>query len=401
MKALVTATHHFYLDAENRAWTSNASFGYPFWQRYLDVFDEITVLARAKRVNRISDDVILASGDNVSILSLPEYVGTSGYLRNYFKIRQVIKGALAADSAVVLRLASVIGTQVWRMMPGSRPYGVEVVGDPYDVFTPGLMRHPLRPFLRWYFPRILRKQCKQAAAASYVTETSLQKRYPPGADTYSTYYSSVIVTKDQFVQQARRWDSTSHTFRLIMVGPLRQLYKAPDVLLEAFGRLVSRGKELELVYVGGGQFLEMLQRRANELGVENRVRFTGQLSQREEILAELDAADLFVLPSHQEGLPRAMIEAMARALPCIGTPVGGIPELISHDALVTPGNIDELAEKIDEVLSDPQRITKMSTNNLEKARTYEQSVLRERRQQFYQYLHDRTEPWLNTKEARM
>ena len=62
--------------------------------------------------------------------------------------------------------------------------------------------------------------------------------------------------------------------------------------------------------------------------LRDRVRFRGQLTTPVDVRAELDRADLFVLPSRQEGLPRAMIEAMARALPCIGSSVGGIPELL-------------------------------------------------------------------------
>ena len=62
------------------------------------------------------------------------------------------------------------------------------------------------------------------------------------------------------------------------------------------------------------------------------------------VTEQLDAADVFVLPSRQEGLPRAMIEAMARSLPCVGSDVGGISELIP-DWVVPPNDPQALALK--------------------------------------------------------
>ena len=122
------------------------------------------------------------------------------------------------------------------------------------------------------------------------------------------------------------------------MGTLEQLYKAPDVLLDAVGQCFRQGLDLELVWIGGGQYQQQLEARAKELGLSPRVRFLGQLPAGDAVRGELDRADLFVLPSRQEGLPRAMLEAMARGLPCIGSTVGGIPELLPAEDLVPPGD---------------------------------------------------------------
>jgi glycosyltransferase involved in cell wall biosynthesis len=89
----------------------------------------------------------------------------------------------------------------------------------------------------------------------------------------------------------------------------------------------------------------------------------------------LDKADVFVLPSYQEGLPRAMIEAMARALPCIGSTVGGIPELLNQEDMIPPGNVAALADKIRSVVTNPERMNMMSARNWEKAKKYDLMVL--------------------------
>jgi glycosyltransferase involved in cell wall biosynthesis len=96
-----------------------------------------------------------------------------------------------------------------------------------------------------------------------------------------------------------------------------------------------------------------------------------------------------------------MIEAMARALPCIGTTVGGVAELLPEEDLVKPNNASELSFRIEEILSDPQRRAAMSARNLARAQEYRSHILRERRIAFYEILRARTEEWLKTVRGRM
>jgi glycosyltransferase involved in cell wall biosynthesis len=158
--------------------------------------------------------------------------------------------------------------------------------------------------------------------------------------------------------------------------------------------------DLELTIVGGGQHLREMEARAAALGIGSLVHFTGNLATGQAVRAELDRADLFTLPSRQEGLPRAMIEAMARGLPAIGSTVGGIPELLPADDLFPPNDVPALAAKIREVLGDPERMARASARNLAKAREYSQEVLTPRRQALYTHVRTRTEEWLRKKSGR-
>ncbi|HEY9662952.1 MAG TPA: glycosyltransferase, partial [Allocoleopsis sp.] len=88
--------------------------------------------------------------------------------------------------------------------------------------------------------------------------------------------------------------------------------------------------------------------------------------------------------------------AMARGLPCIGSRVGGIPELLSVDDLVPPNDAPALANKISEVLIDPVRLATMSARSCEQAKQYKREVLRDRRITFYRYLREATEAWLES-----
>jgi glycosyltransferase involved in cell wall biosynthesis len=124
-----------------------------------------------------------------------------------------------------------------------------------------------------------------------------------------------------------------------------------------------------------------------------RIRFPGQVTAGEPIRRILDAADLFVLPSRTEGLPRALIEAMARALPCIGSAVGGITELLYASELVPAGDPAALAAKIQDVLRDPLRMETMSRRNLAAAWEYCDCAIAERRRHFYEHVRDYTQRW--------
>jgi len=86
-----------------------------------------------------------------------------------------------------------------------------------------------------------------------------------------------------------------------------------------------------------------------------------------------------------------MIEAMARGLPCLGSQVGGIPELLPPENLVPPGDAGALARKIAEVVADSGRLARMSARNLDDATGYREEALTGRRRSFYRHVRELTE----------
>ncbi|MCS6840430.1 MAG: glycosyltransferase family 4 protein [Roseiflexus sp.] len=392
MRVVVPLEHHFDRTPDGVVWTQT-QFPYRFWQRYLEVFDQVRVVARVRDVPRAAPDWQRADGRHVSFAAVPEYVGPRQYLLRLPQILAAVRGVIGAEDAVILRVSSQIASLLYpSLRREGRPYGVEVVSDPYNVFAPGAVRHPLRPFFRWLFPYQLRRQCAHAAAACYVTEHALQRRYP--CPSFSVAASDVELPDEAIVSAPRPLRVPGAPFRLVFVGSLGQLYKAPDVLLDAVALCVRAGVDLTLTLLGDGKHRPELEERARRLGIADRVVFRGQVTAGAAVRAALDAADLFVLPSRHEGMPRAMIEAMARALPCIGSTVGGIPELLPPEDLVPPGDAPALAERIREMLASPERMTQASARNLERARAFAESRLRERRLAFFRYVREQTEAWL-------
>ncbi len=395
MNVVVTLDDRFDRTPDGRVWTQT-TFPYSFWSRYLQVFDSVRVVARVRDVPNVPSDSKEANGERVSFAAIPYYIGPWQYLLKAWLVWRSARNAVNTNDAVILRVSSPITFPIQSMLRQTgRPYAVEVVADPYDLFAPGSVTHPLRPFFRWSSPRQLRRDCVEAAAAAYVTKEALQQRYP--CPNFSVGVSDVDLPEQALVSSSRL-PRQGGTFNLIFVGTMDQLYKAPDVLIDAVAAGVQEGIDLKLTLIGDGKHRSELEARAKSLGLGERVSFLGQLSGGNAVIAQLDLADLFVLPSHQEGLPRAMVEAMARALPCIGSTVGGIPELLPPEDMIPPGDVAALAGKIRDVTTDPKRMAQMSARNLEKAKEYRDRALGEQRNEFYRYVRDMTEAWLKEKQ---
>ncbi|MGQ9592131.1 MAG: glycosyltransferase [Planctomycetota bacterium] len=381
---------HRFLRGPDGAISTQTAFPRSFWERYLEVFEEVLVCARVKEGEGAG---ARADGPGIDFFPVPHYVGPFGFALRFSAVRRAVRKALVKPGAVILRVPSwlaAIGRGALRRE--RRPYALEVVGDPYDVFSPGAVRHLLSPFFRRLFARELRAACAEACAVAYVTREALQRRYPPGPGAFATHYSAVELREEAFVS-APRPPRAIGPYVVVSVGSLEQLYKAPDVLIRAASICAKGGTDLRLVLVGGGKHLAELEKLSEALRIRETVEFAGQVPPGAPVRERLDRADLFVLPSRTEGLPSALLEAMARGLPCIASAVGGIPELLPPEDLVPPGDAVALAGLIAAVLQDPQRRAHMAARNLETARAYGEDVLQKRRIEFYREVKRRTERW--------
>lgn len=122
---------------------------------------------------------------------------------------------------------------------------------------------------------------------------------------------------------------------------------------------------------------------AESLGIGDKVQFTGFLSSSDEVRSKLLEADLFIFPTKAEGLPRAIIEAMAVGLPCLSTPVNGIPELLPSRYMFNPMDVEGFTMAVERLIKHPEEMSQMSQTNVNKARNYEYDKLNERRRIFY------------------
>jgi colanic acid/amylovoran biosynthesis glycosyltransferase len=166
-------------------------------------------------------------------------------------------------------------------------------------------------------------------------------------------------------------DPAAYAFRARALAPARPLralcvaalreYKGHRFLLDALAAPGGGLEHVKLELVGGGELREELEEQARRLGLDGRVEFLGGRPE-EEVRRLLDEADLFVLPSvvasngNMEGLPVALMEALACGIPTVSTTTSGIPEIVRDGEtglLVPPGDPAALRAALARILADP------------------------------------------------
>lgn len=145
----------------------------------------------------------------------------------------------------------------------------------------------------------------------------------------------------------------SEQVKFLFLGKINQRKGIFD-LLQAFAQLTPQQRsKAQLILAGSGE-IESATNLAQSLNIEQQILFPGWITKQQcqELLAQ---ADVFLLPSYNEGLPMALLEGMSWGLPAITTPVGGIPELVTDKEtglLVNPGNITGLKLAIESLIED-------------------------------------------------
>lgn len=158
--------------------------------------------------------------------------------------------------------------------------------------------------------------------------------------------------------------------RLLFLGELG-LRKGVFDLLKAIGTHKDEFKGKIEVRIGGNKNEDQLQTAIKEYDIDKFVHFEGFVSGEQKIEL-LNWANVYVLPSFNEGLPISILEAMSYKMPIISTPVGGIPEVVddSNGILVEPGNSEQIYKAILTYVHDAGLIAKQGEESYKKVQTY-------------------------------
>lgn len=356
-----------------------------FAGRYLHAFDQVDVITRTPEPagTRVS------LGPGVDLVSVGTWEGTFDFLRKASKLKRFVRRELKQAEVALLIVPSFLSILAGKKLRRLKlPYGVEVVGDPDGVFSREGSSHPLRSLLRVVFKRELTKLCATAATGAYVTRDALQAKYPVADGCFSTHYSSIQLDEAAIAAQPRTFAATDAPRRLVCVAAMLHRFKGQHLLLKAIAKCRDRGRPLRLELVGDGPLRGDLERQCAELGLSDLVTFHGRAAAGAEVRERLDAADIAVLFSLTEGLPRVVIESMARGLPCVASEVGGVPELLPPEFRVPASDVDALADRLFTLAGDPAAMTAAAAANLVHVDDYRADRLMERRHAHYAALRE-------------
>jgi glycosyltransferase involved in cell wall biosynthesis len=230
----------------------------------------------------------------------------------------------------------------WMTLHAGRPLILHAHGGGFDTFYRRLPA-PLRQVVNDVFQRADRfVVLSQRWRSFYIEECELSP-------------SQVVVLPNPTRLPADVPDRRARAqVQFLYLGRICQSKGAFD-LIRAFASLAeSERQRARLVLAGNGE-VQAARRVAAEHGARVIVLPWLDTRRRDQLLA---ASDVFVLPSHIEGMPMAMLEAMASGLPVIVTPVGGIPEVVTDGVegdLVAPGDVPQLALALSGMINDPAR----------------------------------------------
>jgi glycosyltransferase involved in cell wall biosynthesis len=378
----IVVDQRFKLAPDGRVWT-HVPPSYESFEKALRVFDRVRVIGRAYPVNEPPSGSRLVSGSRVEVVPMPYYVGPLQYLRKRREVRRRIDEVARFDGAFLLRIPSQIGFLLGGELERlRRPYAVELLSDPYDLFSRGVAVSGIAPLFRPYFCRRTKELCGRASAVNYVTGSRTRANHPAPAAQWSDSLSDVEMTEEAFLTPRLR--SEQGRLELVTVGLLDLLVKGQDVMIKALARCQAAGLDARLTFVGDGQYRDFLMRLARKFGVESRIRITGAVGGAAQVRQYLAESDVFLLPSRVEGIPRALLEAMAAGLPAICSRAGAMADLIETAWHVRAGDAANLASKILKMAAQRRQWVEIGRRNQALARDFESSVLGPRRVAFYE-----------------
>lgn len=351
-------------------------------QRYSYLADEITFMMRTKPISGTKTFTLVPK--EIKVVSVPNFKSPKTYFKNKSVAEKIVEECIKSNDYVVLRSQSSIAQLAMKYIKKyNKPYIVECVGCSWDSYwNHGALGKMVAPYMYYKTKSIIKK----APYVYYVTSEFLQKRYPTKGTTVSC--SNVVLNKldEKALEQRKEKIAQFNPKREIVLGTAAALdtrYKGQEHVIRSIPQLVKKGWNVQYLLAGGmaGQkkdsFLEDL---ARECGVSDRVHFVGSLA-ADQMPAFYDSLDIYVQPSKQEGLPRAVIEAMSRGCPVIGTDIAGIPELISTNCLFKKNSDGEVVSALERIVSED--LIKIAETNFNKAREYEKDKLRIKRERFY------------------
>lgn len=351
-------------------------------KRYEVIAEEIQVAIRVRQIKKekAQKELKKITKEKYRIIECPNISSLNGLLFKRKECKEILKKEIMSSDYIIARLPSMIGNLAVDLARKSqKPYLIEVVGCPWGT----LWNHSLKGKL--FAPTMTymtKKRVKNAAYVLYVTKEFLQKKYPTKGKSINC--SDVILNNIDEVafhsKEEKIFKQEEKKVKVITTtAAVNVRYKGQQYVIKALYKLKKRGKLFKYWIIGGGDN-HYLKNLVKKYRLEKEVQFIGSLP-HEKVFEKLEETDIYIQPSKQEGLPRALIEAMSRGCLCIGAKTGGIPELLEKSFVFPKGNVKTLKDILEKV--NKEQILEQMKRNFEESKKYDKDILQDRRNNFY------------------
>lgn len=365
--------HKYPVDA-NGVFYYSSGFDNYFFSRYFNIFDEFDIFGRFQTV---SENAAVP----IDTEKYPTSITTVVSNKNLVIAYRTLKKAILKHDTCICRMPSLFGALAIQICKKyKKPYMVEVVACTYDALSnsPSMVRRLLAQPAEFVYRQIL----KSNPFNVYVTKYFLQKKYPTSGSYIACSNVTLNEVNEKSLSERLNKIALFDKTKRIIIGTTSTLsvdFKGQQYVIHALPILINAGFDIEYQLVGDGDGTWLMEF-AKKYQVQDHVKIVGRLN-HDDVFVWLDSIDIYVHPSCQEGLSRAIIEAMSRACPIVACDTGGIHEQIEEDYIVAKKDVDGLGKTIMRVLESD--MSSMARYNFENSREYVTSVLSARREDYY------------------
>lgn len=355
----------------------------PFFQKYLDVFEEVRVIGSPVR-DYLDTDLLVKMTDSRISVRITKNNTTPQDFKNDSEIKRVLSEEISKSEAVLIKPSSRKGMMAISIAKAlHKPYMIEITGDIHNALKqhPSLLKRLYAPFFYWQIKRTI----KDCLFGLYVSKDYLQGQFPIHGQMCGC--ADVILEKsdDEILKHRyERIDAMDINKRvdISLIGFYQGKMKGIDTAIRALSQLPA-SYHLNILGNGTEANRKKWYEYGNKFGIEDsRIHFPNPLPDSHTVLKWLDTQDFFILPTRSEGFGRCCAEAMSRGCICFATDICTMPELHDKSCLHRLDDDKKLADLIRIYSNNKVLMKSNAKRNFEKAKEYDFDVLKIRRNKF-------------------
>ena len=391
MKLLFIEAGTKYKVDEKGNYYTDGNFNNAIWDRYSSYCDELVVLGRSE--NKIYDSSVCNKKfnkvkDNIEIVLMKDiYSKKKDFfsLKTRTEITNLLKDKISEADFIIIRSITKFYTlkaaKICRKM--NKPYLIEITGSAFDsLWNRGDAYGKILAI-----PTELKKkrETKKAPNVLYVTNHFLQKEYPNKHNNIGC--SDVEISLDESklkkrIDKVNRINVKKDKIILGTLGPIDSKLKGQRDVIQALYILKNQYgiKNIEYQLVGRGDKNSLVSF-IKSLDMEKQINIVGEMAHKD-VFDWLESIDIYIQPSYQEGLCRAVVEAMSVGCPIITSNAGGNFELVNNDFMFKKGHINDLVEVLLKFITNDNLLSE-AKRSYEEAKKYECNSLNDKRDGFY------------------